>query len=308
MYPVSDAEIKKASDYIWNELLDKYRSAQPVNLAKTLITYLLGGQPGAGKSTLEKDLLNNRFNNNALFISMDNYREYHPQFDEINAKYGAEASLYTHSFAGEIADMIMQKAIADRYNIVLEGTLKSYESVAKRIKTLKDNGYECNIAIVTCPAALSRFGIIERYDQKGKRYVKTDIHEETIKALPKTHQKIYDDFKNDINSFEIRGRNGILWNKDTDQYPSKAIENELNRSLTKEEILFIDRRSAAFFLESKAKVIGLLQDESNKLLNKSFVDKEAAELKTLIDRVIHSLGKELTPTIPTRGKDDGLGF
>lgn len=54
--------------------------------------FLLGGQPGAGKSGLENAI---NIENEYISISGDDYREYHPKFEELNIRYGKESSKHT---------------------------------------------------------------------------------------------------------------------------------------------------------------------------------------------------------------------
>lgn len=47
-----------------------------------------------------KNLINT--NKEYVFVSADDYRQYHPLYEELNKKYGKEDSLHTHKFVGEI--------------------------------------------------------------------------------------------------------------------------------------------------------------------------------------------------------------
>ncbi|MBR5676338.1 MAG: zeta toxin family protein, partial [Neisseriaceae bacterium] len=60
---------------IWDDLLDDYHLAKPCVNPQG---FVLGGQPGAGKSNLLKQI-ENRLNGNVLIINADEFRRYHPQ-------------------------------------------------------------------------------------------------------------------------------------------------------------------------------------------------------------------------------------
>jgi predicted ABC-type ATPase len=312
-YPKSWEKLvdEKASG-VWDDVLLKTRDlVQPVSRPNFPVVYLLGGQPGAGKSSLEKELIENHFKNNAFFISMDDYRKKHPLFDEIhNAEGGDKSSLFTHFFAGCVADKIVQRIIENKYNFVLEGTLAKYSAVENRIKLFRQNNYECNIAIITCPTTLSRFSAVYRYERnKHMRYVKTDIHEKIVNVLPETLEKIYKNLKDDLNRFTIQSRESVIWSKEDDPFPDKAFLSELNRFLTMKEISFIQEKTLSFSEESKIKVIRILEKESLNLLNKSFLDEDIKSRKASIDRFVYKLKMDIKKTIPNqkskdRDKDD----
>ncbi|WP_296662978.1 zeta toxin family protein [Treponema sp. UBA753] len=52
--------------------------------------FVLGGQPGAGKTTLT-NMLSARLNKNIISISGDDFRPYHPHFEEIQNLYKEES-------------------------------------------------------------------------------------------------------------------------------------------------------------------------------------------------------------------------
>ncbi|MDR0579367.1 MAG: zeta toxin family protein, partial [Campylobacteraceae bacterium] len=69
---ISKEILKKKTDKAWKKLLKETPSALP-NQSK-LSAFFIGGQPGAGKSTTQKEIQKHYFNNNALFVSVDDFR------------------------------------------------------------------------------------------------------------------------------------------------------------------------------------------------------------------------------------------
>jgi hypothetical protein len=65
-------------------------------------------------------------------------------------------------------------------------------------------------------------------------------------------------------------------------------------------------QNASFSLEEKRKTFNMLSDESRKLLNKSFTDKEVANSKRLIDDIVFSLSKEINPPSRAIDKEEAL--
>lgn len=122
----TDEEFEKE----YKEILKYYKSlSKPSDNPKV---FLLGGQPGAGKTGLE-----NMINKHSEYISIsgDDFREYHPLFEELNEKYGKDSSKHTQQWAGEMTEKIIKELKDNKYNLIIEGTLERYETMLKRGKT-----------------------------------------------------------------------------------------------------------------------------------------------------------------------------
>lgn len=157
-------EVKsKLINLIW----ERIQIEQP-NLSSKVIpkAYMIGGQPGAGKSTSTEALIK-EFNNNILKIDMDNYREFHPNYEQINHVYGKEASLYTNKFAAEVRDAIMKRALDNKYNVIIDGTMKSHALAEKQINQLEKAGYNIETRIYTCSKKTSWSDVNERNVKSG---------------------------------------------------------------------------------------------------------------------------------------------
>ena len=63
---------------------------------------LLGGQPGAGKTKLE-ELVN--IKENFISVNGDEFRKYHPKYEQLNRIYGRESSKYTQKWAGQMVEI-----------------------------------------------------------------------------------------------------------------------------------------------------------------------------------------------------------
>ena len=115
--------------------------------------FLLGGQPGAGKSGLENAI---NIENEYISISGDDYREYHPKFEELNIRYGKESSKHTQQWAGEITERLIKELGKEKYNLIIEGTLRTAELPLKEAYRFKKNGYEVELNVVVVKAEKSR--------------------------------------------------------------------------------------------------------------------------------------------------------
>lgn len=149
--------------------------------------YILGGQPGAGKSTLQTHIENNY--PNTVAINGDEYRRRHPHYDEIYEKYGDDAANHTQPFANAVASALVNKLSTDGYNIVIEGTCRRADVPLKTCRDLKEKGYEVELMIICCDKQVAWQSTIDRYNMMQAqghrpRAVPRDKFEETVEKLP----------------------------------------------------------------------------------------------------------------------------
>ncbi|MDR2080749.1 MAG: zeta toxin family protein [Campylobacteraceae bacterium] len=133
----SKEQFEKATIKAWKKLLNDFPSAVPSKTNPT--AFFLGGQPGAGKSTSQDMIIKEYLNNNALPISIDDFRKYHPHFKEIYDTYGANSAIYTHEFASDIARNIRQKCIEQKYSVIVVKKFNSFkpQKSYNRLKPIK---------------------------------------------------------------------------------------------------------------------------------------------------------------------------
>lgn len=116
----NEEQLKKALTRAVNDILQKNIFPVPKPTA-----FLLGGQSGAGKSTIHQILLSQ--SPNFIVIDGDRYRAYHPNFAEIQEKYGENAANYTQKFVNSIINSLMKKFSSEHYNLIVEGTCRTAE-------------------------------------------------------------------------------------------------------------------------------------------------------------------------------------
>ena len=185
---------KNIKDDIVNKLWDRI-SSRNLTSQQFPKAYMIGGQPGAGK-TRSTEKLEEQYDYNILKIDMDDYRKRHPNFKEINEVYGKEASLYTNKFAAEVRDAIMKRALDNKYNVIIDGTMKNHTLAEKQINQLEKAGYNIETRIYTCSKETSWSDVNERYNEMLKagqipRYVPKEFHDSVLTELPKTIDKLY---------------------------------------------------------------------------------------------------------------------
>lgn len=185
-YDLSD--LNYAVNEIYNDItVDKSPVTKPQ-------AYILGGQSGAGKTTLHRMIV--RTEPNTVVINGDAFREYHPNYDTIFQKYGADAADHTQSFSNAITNALIEKLSEDNYNLIIEGTCRRAEVPLKTCNDLKEKGYEVELMIMCCDTETSWQSTLDRYNlmiQEGKqpRAVSREKFDEMVRALPDNVDSLY---------------------------------------------------------------------------------------------------------------------
>lgn len=165
------------------------------NINAQINTYaaVLGGQPGTGKTTIHT-MLKQIYN--IGIINGDEYRKYHPHFMELQAKYGDESVKYTQKFAGEMTEALIKELSDRKYNIAIEGTLRTADVPFKTCDLLKSKGYEVELIVMAVKPDISYQSTIKRYEDLIKngdiaRATPKEHHDGVVQAIPQNLSEIY---------------------------------------------------------------------------------------------------------------------
>ena len=167
-------------------------------------SYILGGQPGAGKSRLNNHL--QKINNgNLVIINGDEYRKSHPNFDKIVEEYGIDFPKYTSSFSSQITERLIEVLSDKKYNLCIEGTLRTTTVPINTCNLLKSKGYNVELDIMATKEKISYLSTQLRYYNflsKGMiaRATPKEHHDMVVKSICTNlneiyNKKIFDDIK-----------------------------------------------------------------------------------------------------------------
>ncbi|MDR0846539.1 MAG: zeta toxin family protein [Lactobacillales bacterium] len=146
---------------------------------ESLCAYVLGGQSGAGKARL-----GNRLNKNAIVIDGDKFRNQHPNSDELDALYGVDSVKYKSKFAGEMTEALINELSKLKYNLVIEGTLRTAEVPLKTARELQNKGYSVDLDVKIVKPEISYASTILRY------ILGRSEGDEFARATPKEHHDL----------------------------------------------------------------------------------------------------------------------
>ena len=229
----TDKEFQKAFQQILKFYKSRYSSQENPK------AFLLGGQPGAGKSALE-NMIN--IENKYVSISGDDYRKFHPLYDKLNKIYGKDASKYTQKWSGEMVEYLLKEARKEKWNVILEGTLRKAELPIREAKDFKENGYSVELYVVAVKPEKSYLATLQRYEEmiiRGRipRMTPKEHHDLVVNDIGDNLEIIYNSkaFDN-IKLFDRE--NNLLYNykENSNINPKNILENEFNCEWKLEEI------------------------------------------------------------------------
>ncbi|GHV48372.1 hypothetical protein FACS189499_07650 [Clostridia bacterium] len=209
---------------------------------------ILGGQPGSGKTTIQNAALAE--NPNMIVINADEFRRYHPNFAALNETFGVDSVLHTGAFSGAVAEKLIEKLSDEKYNLIIEGTLRTAETPLKTNELLKNKGYTTELSVMAVDRHVSWQGTLDRFEAMKAtgdipRATPKEHHDLVADILPKNLGAIFE--ANKFDKITLYNRSGeCLYNSENTPAlnPAEALHNTIN-SLS---IYYEQKGEAAFLL------------------------------------------------------------
>ena len=126
--------------------------------------FMLGGQPGAGKTTLRQPILDALGAGNVLVIDPDELRTYHPHYADFVDENPVTAASRSHPDASAWARELRAAALAAGVNVMLDGTLGWAQGAVETAQEVVDAGYDVEVHAVAVPLEASRLGVRTRLE------------------------------------------------------------------------------------------------------------------------------------------------
>jgi predicted ABC-type ATPase len=213
LYKIEASLFKKIQDDI---ILEHASRLRQVKNPKVII---LGAQPGAGKTEMEKEA-RLELNENVVVCNGDTWRDYHPDANLIKAKHEALYPELTVEAAHAWNKGLRDYCEANRLNYILETTFSSGEAMNQTIAELRQKGYRVNIKLLAIPPKLSLLGTYLRFEKMkaeggSGRQVPKEIHDQKFSMIQPTLNSVQ--LENLYNNLQIYNRNILL---DQDDFTS----------------------------------------------------------------------------------------
>lgn len=226
------AEFETAyNDILERSLMDFVPSQNPV-------AYILGGQPGAGKTYLQRNIVCK--DNNIITINADSYRKSHPHFEDIQDKFGDESPKYTQPFINEVVQRLISDLSDRKYNLIIEGTLRTADVPLNTCHLLKNKDYKVELHLISVKKEISYESTILRYENNIKmhsipRMTSKEHHDKVVNAICDNLDVIYN--KNVFDDIKLFDRDGnTLYSLEDGVSPVSIEHDKLFGNWSKEEI------------------------------------------------------------------------
>lgn len=151
--------------------------------------YIVGGQPGSGKSAFAQSLMSK--NKQLVFINGDDLRVYHPEYVKFLKENDQEAADKTQAICNYWIERAIDKCIENNLSFLVEGTMRTVQAPLNTSLKAKENGYEVKVCVIAAPYELSLASINYRYSEAKRlegyaRYTKKESHDEAFNNIPMT--------------------------------------------------------------------------------------------------------------------------
>ena len=161
--------------------------------------FILGGQPGCGKTNLRNAIQDEIGEEGAVVINFDALRAEHPSFDNLQITNFQHAPSIVDLDATLWLGRLFEDAMEAKKNIVFDQTLGSPISVINTtMQKLKNAGYEVTVCMLAIPPLISQLQIYKRYEEQVKqngmgRFVQKGKHDEVVDNTNTNIQAIQSD-------------------------------------------------------------------------------------------------------------------
>ena len=184
----SSEEYEKAYQFIKKNITENISGVQEP------VAIILGGQPGAGKSSIY-DIALIRFEGNVVQLDCDKFREHHPYAERLSNEpetYGDKTNPFVFACVDRLADELSE----EHFNMIIESSMKSSGAVTFYHDMLKHKGYKIEAQIMATPKEISWNGVVKRYEKELEegtlaRIVPKEFHDYVVEHIVDALDEIY---------------------------------------------------------------------------------------------------------------------
>ena len=296
------------SDFTEQEFIEKYDEIKRIETAflspeQIPTAYILGGQPGAGKTGIQTEIISQ--NSNVCIINADSYRKHHPHFDRIQAQYGDSSPQYTQPFINAVTEKLIDDLSIEKYNLIIEGTLRTAGVPISTAHKLKAKGYRTELCVMAVKPEIS-------YESTILRYENAIAFGEIPRATSKAHHDMVVDRIAD--NLDVIYKAGVfdricIYTRDKGCIYSSDTSNQKPSEIEKESFLHIVHQIQELKQNRSAEDLSEYISHSEKLLEKLGISaavkkEESAYLKISdlsVDQAAHLAAKGVSFTAKKTG-------
>ncbi len=211
------------------------------------VVVFIAGQPGAGKTTVESQVVVQLGREEAVAVDGDDLFEYHPDYARLAAENDQTVRALLADAASRWWTMLAEHIRGQQCDAVISAPLAGADWAAARFDEFHQAGYRVEYVFVAVHEARSLLAVLDRYQRERNehgvgRFVSPEIHDRAYPAVLVTADRLEDERLVDA-AYVVRRGGETLYRNALDESGSwseparlrEAIEGERSRAWTAEE-------------------------------------------------------------------------
>lgn len=285
-------------DDVWKRKIEPRLAARSIPVSEP-VTVFLGGQPAAGKTRAQRELVRG-YSGGLLSIVGDDFRQFHPDYERLCEEDPLAMPDVTALAAGYWTGKAVGYADAHGVSCIIEGTWRNESIVldeAARARRLKRKTHAVVLAV---PPMLSRLGLLARfYDDlvsgEQARWTPPRAHENTVRALPSTVHAVA--VSGLFDRLSVMDRSGAFLYDGTDPKHFESIwSDRFTAEPTADERLTVERNLVA--IESIRQETGVGLEESEPVIEGIYADLGGRDLTAELEELDDMPPRRVQPREP----------
>ncbi|MFD1084206.1 zeta toxin family protein [Micromonospora andamanensis] len=250
MYQLSEEELRSIFE-------EQIRPGYTGTSRDNPVVVFIAGQPGAGKTTVESQVLRHLGREDAVAVDGDELFLYHPDYDGLAAENDQTVRSLLTSAADDWWMMLAEHIREQRFDVVISAPLAGADWAAARFADFRHAGYRLEYVFVAVHEARSLLAVLDRYQQERDasgvgRFVRPEIHDKAYAAVLGTVDRL--EAERLVDAVYVLRRGGeVVYHNSLDDAGNwrepaglrRAIEQERSRPWTDEERDHFHRRAQA---------------------------------------------------------------
>ncbi|MBV8590650.1 MAG: zeta toxin family protein, partial [Acetobacteraceae bacterium] len=277
---------------------DNLEGLEPVLRPKM---FMLGGQPGAGKSNV-REAITKKFPN-ALTVDPDELRTYHPRYVQLVKEDPDNAAGRVHYDASKWAAELREVAVELKLNIIFDtslgGNVNTTVSVAKDAAKA---GYDVEVHVAAVSIEASRQAVRKRFEEAHETYAQDPEENlpprnvpmskqlDSYKKIPEAIEKLAE--SGFVSRIRVANRAGeslsdisgkFAVKKDGGKTSTRELNKERTRPWTTREIQQFEETNQQIEKKLQARITGEMNPQERRRLNEQ-LDELKGQRQEVVDR------------------------
>jgi len=224
------------------EIIPRFIKRFDFTPSKKPTVYLTAGLPGAGKSALVEEMINESKNSKIFIANSDEMRPYHPKYHKAVENFGGNAGVAIHKDATIFSNKLIEYAIKCKTDFIIDSTLKDPKKAEELILTLQNRKYFIKATMIAVNEYESLHGIYNRFAYQYEanpataRFIDSKFIIKGKEAILESVKMLY---RKNIDELKIIDRDhNLLYNSKVNrQTPSTIIKNATSlQNFSKEKL------------------------------------------------------------------------